>query len=324
MGEDAQRTDPLMVVIARMYYDHHMTHQEIADQLGLTRVKVTRTLAQAREVGVVRISVHGSAEPFADQAAALAHRYVLSRVWVSPSFRDPDRAQESLAITGGAALSAVLADATLVAVGLSSVLAGIVRHLASSTHRPPASNQKRYVTMAGGWGGWMRWPNPAELPTQLASVFGGRALAFPAPLLAPDAELATRIAAMPEVAQALAAGASADTAILGVGGLNWETYALKSSMTDAERIAVSRRHAVGDTSARFFDRDGQPVDSTMDRRVIGLTLAQIRTIPRRLIVASGPHKVAALQTALSTGLATHLCTDHDTATALLASRQVAR
>ncbi|WP_028707886.1 sugar-binding transcriptional regulator [Propionicicella superfundia] len=319
MPEDGERVDPAVVVIARMHYEHRMTHQEIADQLGLTRVKVTRTLAQARELGVVEITIRGDAEPFAELAVDLGARFGLDGVWISPSFARPDRAAESLAVTGGAALTRVLADASLVAVGLSSVLAAVVHHLTRTPVTPP-ERPISFVPMAGGWGGWLQWPNPAELPARLTAVFGGRALAFPAPLLATDAELAGRIAAMPEVREALATAAAADTAVFGVGGLNWATYALRSSMTDAERVAVTARHAVGDTSARFFDAVGEPVDSTMDRRVIGLTLAQMRAIPRRLVVASGPHKLVALRATLATGLATHLCTDHDTAVALLADR----
>lgn len=307
-----------MSVVAKMHYEHGMTHQEIADQLGLARVKVTRTLAAARQSGVVQITVHGDGEPFTDVADAIAQHFGLARVWICPSFRDETRAVSSLSLTGGTALTSLLADSAIVAVGLSSVVAAVVEQLAESPP-PKLTRQVSFVAMAGGWSGWLQWPNPAELPTRLASIFGGRALSIPAPLLATDFELASRIASMPEVHHALSIAASADTAVFGVGGLSWETYALRSSMTDSERVAVEARRAVGDTSARFFDSHGESVDSTMDRRVIGLTLSQMRAIPRRLIIAAGKQKVPALVVSLSTGLATHLCTDYDTARSVLAA-----
>lgn len=316
MDDNTHTVDPSVVVMARMYYEHRMTHQEIADALGLTRVKVTRTLAHARQWGVVEVTVHGRGEPFTELATRLCERFALKRAWVSPSFDDPVRAAASLSVTTGDALTALLTESSLVAVGLSSVLAGVVEHL--PTRRQPGDARRRsFVPMAGSWGGWLERPNPAELPARLADAFAGRARAFPAPLLAPDEELAARIAAMPEVREALDSAASADTAAFGVGGLNWATYALRSSMTTQERSAVTAGGAVGDTSARFFDAHGQAVDSTLDRRVVGLTLAQIRAIPQRFIVSAGPHKVRALHVALASGLATHLTTDLATAKALL-------
>ena len=37
--------------VARMYYEHGLTHQEIANALGLSRIRVTRLLAEARDKG---------------------------------------------------------------------------------------------------------------------------------------------------------------------------------------------------------------------------------------------------------------------------------
>jgi deoxyribonucleoside regulator len=47
----------LMAQIARLYYEKNLTQQDIADQLNLSRQKVSRMLLRAREEGIVRITV---------------------------------------------------------------------------------------------------------------------------------------------------------------------------------------------------------------------------------------------------------------------------
>ena len=47
----------LMVQAARMYYEEGLTQQAIADQIGLSRQKVSRLLNLAREEGIVQITI---------------------------------------------------------------------------------------------------------------------------------------------------------------------------------------------------------------------------------------------------------------------------
>ena len=48
---------------ARLYYDENKTQDEIGEMLDITRWKVGRLLALAREVGIVSISITDSATP---------------------------------------------------------------------------------------------------------------------------------------------------------------------------------------------------------------------------------------------------------------------
>ncbi len=71
-------------------------------------------------------------------------------------------------------------------------------------------------------------------------------------------------------------------------------------------------------SARFYDRDGQDIDHELSRRIVGLDLDQIRTIPIRVVAAGGLEKVDALFAAVSSGLISVLVTDTKAAQGLLA------
>jgi DNA-binding transcriptional regulator LsrR (DeoR family) len=67
--------------------------------------------------------------------------------------------------------------------------------------------------------------------------------------------------------------------------------------------------AVGDICLRFFDERGQPVSSALDGRVLGIPADLLREIPRRVAVAGGQRKFAAVRAALRGGWLNALITD---------------
>ncbi|MDA8103508.1 MAG: hypothetical protein M0Z34_11150, partial [Nitrospiraceae bacterium] len=75
--------------------------------------------------------------------------------------------------------------------------------------------------------------------------------------------------------------------------------------------------AVGQVNLRFMDRFGQPVDSSLNDLVIGITLKQLLQADRRVGVAGGPSKYAAIRAALLGGWVNVLVTDLGTAERLL-------
>ena len=78
--------------------------------------------------------------------------------------------------------------------------------------------------------------------------------------------------------------------------------------------------AVGDVCLRFFDAGGSPVSSEVDRRVIGVTLDQLKHVERSVGVAGGPRKYDAIRGAVLGGWVNVLITDHVTAERMAAER----
>lgn len=305
--------DRTLAGVARLHYDHGMTHREIAEAIGTSRVRVTRMLAEARRTGVVEITIHGDPAPFAELGEVVAERFGLGRALVAPSMSEPARTRRSVATVAAYHLAETLGRTSLMALGLSSTVGAAVDLLPDT----PAAGLT-LVPAAGGWAGPSTGLNPEELTSRLAALTGGESYNLLAPLLAPSADVAAQIRSQPMVFSGLERAARADTLVTGVGGMVWSESALEAAVTEDERAELTALGAVGDTSGRFFDDEGRPLDSTLDRRVIGLTFAELLAIPNRIIVAHGEAKVAALRGALAAGLPTHLVTDHSTATALLA------
>lgn len=310
MSTDAHQQ--LLGRVARLYYDHGLKHAEIGALLNLSRIKITRMLAEARRLGVVEIIVHSDERPFADLEQELTQRYGLHSAWICPTADDPGRALNSLAIAGAEALTAIIPRSRRVVIGLSHAVAASLDQL-----RPIEASKLEILPLGGSRAGRASGADPHELVSALARLTGGTPFHLTAPLIASTTENAAGIREDPDTRAVLAAAAGADALVVGIGGIQRAAQALRHWITDGEFAALREAGAVGDISGRFYDSVGRPVPSEVDDRVVGLTLDQQGSIGVRIGIAGGPEKRDALRTAVSCGLVTVVVTDTDSAFALL-------
>lgn len=298
--------------VTRLYYEHGLTHQEIADALGISRIRVTRLLAEARSTGLVQITVLVDDSFFADEERELVSRYNLKQAWVAPRVADQSKADRSFAAVGAEALSSLIEKNSTIAVGLSTAV-GLV-----ANEFPSEVLGGNYVPIGGGSAGQTTGANPHEIALTLAARTGGHAFYLPAPLIAASREAANLASADPGVASALSMAAGADMLIAGVGSVTDDAGLLFNNLPAQEKDQLRAAGAVGDIAARFFDRDGNTVPGHLDDCIVGLTLEQVRSIPRRVGIVRGTQKIDALRVALEHGLVNMLITDIETANGLLA------
>lgn len=305
--------DALLTRVARMSYEVGMTHREIAESLGVSRPTATRLVTEARHRGIVEITIHGPEPLFADLEREAADALGLDEVWLAPEIaQDPARTLQAVVHIGARCLARHVADARVVAVGLSATVAAAVAALPASTR-----SRADIAPVAGGWGGPSLGLNPPEVARDLAARTGGRPYNLPAPVLVAGAAEAEGLRRLPDVTESLDLARTADVAVLGVGGYDWTASPLGRAVTLAEQEELRVAGAVGDVSGRFFDASGAAIAGTLDRRVVGLTLDELRLPGTRIVIACGRAKTDALAGALAGGVPTVLVTDTGTVEALL-------
>lgn len=307
--------DDLMARAARLHYEFDLTHEQVATTLGVSRVKVTRMLKKARQIGLVQISVLTELSLFMTMEEQLCSRFGLARAVVVPDTVSHDRGPRSAVARGGAwYLNQIVSDDMVIAVGLSRTVAEIPRWLGAVS-----PTRVRFVSLVGASraaGGIAR--SPYLVTDALATAYSGTAEHLHAPVFVRSRSIAEELILEPSVAEPLARAAAADAAFVGIGGIEdradpgWAADVPSSEW--AELVAADM---VGDIAGRFFDRDGKLIEHEINHRVIGLTLDQIAAIPTRVVVAAGPPKVAPLLVAMRRGLLNVLITDESTAKALL-------
>jgi len=312
MNTARTRHDALLGKVARLYYEHGLTHQEVAEILQLSRVKVTRLLAEARRTGIVEIRVHSDASPYAELELDLARRYGLDEAIIVPAMKAPELQRDSLAVAVAGYVQRVLRDGMVVAIGISRTIGLVPDHVVDP--RPVGCT---FVSVTGSRSRSAEGNNPHEATDRLARLFGAAARNIPAPVFAATEELREAFVRDPAIARPLDQAASADVILVGAGGMANQILVTSGEVSEGEMKALVEAGAVGDIAARYFDESGQPVDHPLDRRLIGLRLAEIAAIRSRVVAAGGPDKLPALEVLLRAGLATVLVTDAASAAALI-------
>lgn len=300
--------------VAELHYKHDMTHQEIANLMGVSRVQVTRMLARARAEGVVEFIVHSDESIFPELEGRLASALGIEKVWISPSFDDEEKNFDSLGAVAAQFLSSTLKPNDIVAVGLSATLEYMLPHLKK------ASIGATFVPALGSRPGSALTVNPHEIANDLADILGGTARHLPAPFLMASEESAEMMRREPDVAATLELARKATLGLYGLGGTEPGTGPLIEAIgPSGELEKLTKAGAVGDVSGIYFNAQGEYVPSSVEKRIIGLSLDEIKSIPRRAVVARGEGKVDVITAAGRSGILSHLVTDQATATRILQS-----
>lgn len=307
--------DRLLYRIACAYYESNLTQAEIADRFGVSRIKVSRLLTKAREEGVVRISVVPPPMNNAELEQELESAYGLDEAIVVNADA-PDYVGIVAAIGRAAAeyvLRVIEDGKTLGLTWGNSILAAV-------NSLPMRSLQNvRAVQLLGGLGELEAEIHGAELIRRTAERLGCKPRIMHAPGIVATPSVRDALVADPQVADTLELGRHADVALLGIGALGPHSVLRGEGtvLTDADCRTLAELGIVGDIALRFFDSEGTPVDTPFTHRTIGINLEELGGIEKRVGVAGGKEKHAALAAALRGNHINVVVTDSGSAAALL-------
>jgi DNA-binding transcriptional regulator LsrR (DeoR family) len=304
----------LLYKIARAYYEDGLTQEQIGHLLGLSRIKVSRLLRQARDERIVQITIVPPQDSNAYIERALEARYGLAEaVIVSPSGYDKATIVHELGPPAAACLIRCLHDKAVLGITWGTTLLAVVDAL-------PGQNwpEIRVVPLLGGLGRPEAETHGADLARRVAEAFGARPFVLPAPGIVTSDLVRDALLAEPQVSGTLALGVRADVALVGIGVPVPNSVVAQAGILDGKATGqLKALGAVGDIALRFFDGDGRAVEHEINDRIIGLDLDQIKKIPRVIGVAGGAEKVAVIRAALRGKIIDVLVTDDQTADKLL-------
>ena len=108
-------------------------------------------------------------------------------------------------------------------------------------------------------------------------------------------------------------------ALVGIGSITPSPILRESGniFSDEELNLLREKKAVGDISLRYFDAEGNPIESSLNDRLVSVELEQLKRVERVIGMAGGTRKFPAIRGALRGGLINILITDTCTAERLL-------
>ncbi len=305
----------LLTKVARLYHEQGVNQPQIAAQLHISQPRVSRLLRQAVELGIVRTTVLTPPGVFAELEERVQTKFGLRDVVVADVGGPGADEQAVLSAIGGAA--AVYLEATLTGgdvIGISSWSSTLLATVDSMRPRPTRVADQ-VVQVLGGVGSATAQAYATRLAERLAMLTGATAVFLPAPGLAASPAARTTLMADPHIRDVVASYRSLTMVLAGVGSLEPSQLLRQSGNAIAETDQESLRSvgAVGDVCLRFFNEQGAPVKSPLDRRVLGIDTETLRSRPRVVGVAGGGRKFTAIRAALLGGWINVLITDLETA-----------
>lgn len=305
----------LLLTASELYYLENKTQQEIAEALGLSRSKVLRLLQEARQEGIVQISVINPFESIESLANALKSRLGLANVIVVGGKSEaPDHIRKRLGYAAANYLGSVLKPGAVLGLGWGRTLFEVTQALETAPDRG-----LKVVPFMGGLGQIASSFQVHAMSRTICEKLGGIWKPLYAPALVEDIAIYSSLMASRDVSYIANMWAEVDIALVGIGNIDLgpDVQTLFADyLNESVHERLTRTNAVGDICMRFFDSEGKVIRDGL-QYVISIELDRLKSIPQRIGVAGGAAKGSAILGAARGGFINTLITDEAAARQIL-------
>lgn len=310
------------VLVAWLYHVSGQSQEEIGRALKVSRFRVNRMLAEARESGIIRVTIEHETTGTLALADTLRQKWGLAEVLVAPVpagvADDEAYARRAVGIVAAGFLHRVGSNtdgaSRNIGVGWGRTVAAMVQAL-SGLHNPNLS----FVSLMGSMVRTSE-TSPFDVCAQLAALTGGQAIFMPAPFLADSVEDCQVILRQRLVQESLTAARRVDHAIISVGECTPDALIFSSGvLTSEDSLALQAASVVADTTGMFFCEDGTLAQTDLNRRAPSVALEDLRACDVAML-AAGASKATATRAVLRANLVNRLIVD-ETLAALLSDGQ---
>jgi DNA-binding transcriptional regulator LsrR (DeoR family) len=313
----ASENQRLMLKVCYQAYRRHLSHTEIAANLGISRFQVARLLRAALDAGYVSVNILEPERWHSDLEVRLEERLGLKAVIiVDGEDVDDSELQSRVADAAGRFLLEQTLDGAVIGISLGETMQRLVAQLPA---RVPGKAE--VVQLIGGRG--TAEVSSITLAIDLARRFGTEPHLLFAPAVVDSAQRQALLA-HDDLRATFDKFARLDVAVLGIGSLT-EPAASRlrygGVIDDALHGELIRRGAVADVLSYVLTDDGEVLSSGLEDRTISIGLDDLRRTPHRIGVASGWRKSRAVRAAIASGLVNILVTDSQIGSALVSGER---
>ena len=313
----AESKTHLMVKVAKQYFERGMTQQEIATSLRISRSTVSRLLSRARDEGIVQIAIEVPPGIYPELEKSLEQYYDLVEVIVIETHNYDSPASAALELGQAAAgyLERTVQKNDIIGFAWGETMKNMVNAM-----QPQKIPNIKVFQMNGGLTPQMTDIHGTSLTHNLATRLGGDAYMLQAPGVVDNPQTQQTFMADTNVHQVFDLANDATMAFFGIGTIAEDTlWGRAGLLTEEVTAELETLGAVGDIMSRYYDENGNRVNSSLCQRVVGIPIEQLLGINRRIGVAGGSEKFKAILGALRGGYINVLITDHITAQKLESS-----
>lgn len=309
------KNDRLLMQVAKMYYMEQLTQAQIGRNLNTSRATVSRLLQEARDKGIVKITIEYPWERDEELERVLKHTFELQDVRVLAGYDQPiEVVREGKGLLAAEYIDQIVHNDMILAMSFGRSLASMVQQV-----NPARQVNLTVVQMIGALGAENPLLDGPDQVRDLANAYGGQYRYLHAPLLVEDRQTRDRLMQQSAVLESLSLARRADIAVLGIGALESNTSGLiwTGYLNQKDIVWLQSKGGVGHMCAQYYDINGQLLDIDLNKRVIGIGLETLRRIDTVVAIAGGEEKAEAILGAIRGKYIDILITDDQAAQKIL-------
>lgn len=299
-----------MLKIVTMYYEQGLTQATIAKKMGISRPVISKILQQAKESGIVTVSIKDKSAYAVELGLRLEKKYQLNDAIIVPT---SGTVKKEISRAASSYLKDCLKAEMTVGLSWGTTLADMIEEMSYCSF--PTIN---VCPLVGGVSSEHLYFDTNHLVFQLAEKLNSHCQYFYAPALAESIELADILNKTKLVGAAMEQAKNVDLAIIGVGNPNESsTWKRLGYMETEELHSIKKTGVKGDAVASLFDKNGQTVNNELSKRMLGVKVEDLVNIPDVMVIASGEEKAESIKPLLRCHCCTILIIDQAIAEALV-------
>lgn len=298
-----------ILLAATLYYKNHLSQQEIAKRLNVSRPWVSKLLSKACDLGIVKVHINSpiSGNPLLETRLkdmyGLSHARVISKTQTSKDY---------IALAAVNYFISQIRPKDIIGIGWGNAVSRFIRELIP-LHMPDTQT----VPLAGSFGTTFETlPNYSSI--QLAQKLEGTANVLHAPAFCSSREEYETLISNRATREILSMAEQADIIITGIGTFISSFLTRYHILSGADIQKLKNADAIGDIAMQFLSHDGRPVDTELTRHLIKADIFKAKKHARTVLsIAEGTEKTEIIHTVLSLHLVDAFFTSEETALALL-------
>jgi DNA-binding transcriptional regulator LsrR (DeoR family) len=304
-------TTSLIIKCCKLYYEDSLTQDEISKNLGISRPTVSRLLDEGRKQGIVKIEILNPLKNnYEDLERDIEKKYNI-RETIIVDDNDDENIQKKVAAKAAAQyLQRIVKKDNKIGVSMGTTIKNISKYITQNQRL-----QLQFIPLVGGIGQIQIDIHPNQIVMDLARAYNGEFKLLHVPAVVSNADIRDNFIKEKSINEILMIGKSVDIAVVGIGSpVIKRSTMMKSGYFDIEDIRKFKKEgAVGDICLQFYNINGEFKNFQFNKRVVGITLEDIRNIKTVIGVACGNDKVQAIKGALKGNFLDVLITDYSTA-----------
>ena len=309
----------LLVKTAILYYKYDMNQPAISSKLGISRQKVGRLLKQARESGVVTITIHTDLA-FPEECSTQIEQLFSLRhaIIIDVPIYDEDHIKEEIGKAAAAYLRRILQDGDGVSISWSSTVYQCARNLSN------LPNTGLHFSQLNGSHVKVPYNFSAMNILNILGNSSADAQTFPliAPMMVNSEEILESLMQDTSIQHALDATKESRIALFGIGSISEQSSLYQAGYLDTSLVEqLHRCGAVADVCGHFINSHGNICNEYAERRTIAISEADLKAKEYVIALAGSDKKCDAIYGALNGGWCNVLITDLRTAELLIAMKK---